>query len=139
MHKITFTRRAAFKNDILRVTSGGEKKDAALKCHHVGQVTCLTRRCAQASLKPPAPGCNRPPPPSDLPPRRLAPPLSHPCTFLSRPACDSQCLTCDTAAECTSCRDPTRVLLFGECQYDACAHQYYLNTTTRVCRGTWPS
>lgn len=48
--------------------------------------------------------------------------------------CDSQCLTCDTAATCTACRDPTRVLLFGECQYDACAHQYYLNTTTRVCR-----
>uniref|UniRef100_H3DH31 Fraser extracellular matrix complex subunit 1 n=1 Tax=Tetraodon nigroviridis TaxID=99883 RepID=H3DH31_TETNG len=48
--------------------------------------------------------------------------------------CDSQCLTCATAGVCTSCRDPTRVLLFGECQYDSCAHQYYLNTTTRACR-----
>lgn len=51
-------------------------------------------------------------------------------------ACDSQCLTCDTPGACTSCRDPTRVLLFGECQYDSCAHQYYLDATTRTCRGT---
>uniref|UniRef100_A0A3B5B2R5 Extracellular matrix protein FRAS1-like n=1 Tax=Stegastes partitus TaxID=144197 RepID=A0A3B5B2R5_9TELE len=49
-------------------------------------------------------------------------------------ACDSQCLTCDMAGVCSSCRDPTKVLLFGECQYDSCAHQYYLNTTTRTCR-----
>ncbi|XP_036955362.1 extracellular matrix protein FRAS1 isoform X2 [Acanthopagrus latus] len=49
-------------------------------------------------------------------------------------ACDSQCLTCDMAGVCTSCRDPAKVLLFGECQYDSCAHQYYLNTTTRACR-----
>ncbi|XP_010788510.1 extracellular matrix protein FRAS1-like, partial [Notothenia coriiceps] len=35
---------------------------------------------------------------------------------------------------CTSCRDPAKVLLFGECQYDSCAHQYYLNTSTRACR-----
>uniref|UniRef100_A0A3Q2PFS0 Fraser extracellular matrix complex subunit 1 n=1 Tax=Fundulus heteroclitus TaxID=8078 RepID=A0A3Q2PFS0_FUNHE len=49
-------------------------------------------------------------------------------------ACDRQCLTCDTAGVCTSCRDPTKVLLFGECQYDSCAHQYYLNATTRTCR-----
>ncbi|KAM6930976.1 extracellular matrix organizing protein FRAS1 [Xenentodon cancila] len=49
-------------------------------------------------------------------------------------ACDSQCLTCDIAGLCTACRDPTKVLLFGECQYDSCAHQYYLNTTTRTCR-----
>uniref|UniRef100_A0A3Q3MY85 Fraser extracellular matrix complex subunit 1 n=1 Tax=Mastacembelus armatus TaxID=205130 RepID=A0A3Q3MY85_9TELE len=49
-------------------------------------------------------------------------------------ACDSQCLTCDMGGVCTSCRDPTKVLLFGECQYDSCAHQYYLNTTTRACR-----
>uniref|UniRef100_A0A3Q1CIX6 VWFC domain-containing protein n=1 Tax=Amphiprion ocellaris TaxID=80972 RepID=A0A3Q1CIX6_AMPOC len=48
--------------------------------------------------------------------------------------CDSQCLTCDMPGVCTSCRDPTKVLLFGECQYDSCAHQYYLNTTTRTCR-----
>uniref|UniRef100_A0A4W6CQ63 Fraser extracellular matrix complex subunit 1 n=1 Tax=Lates calcarifer TaxID=8187 RepID=A0A4W6CQ63_LATCA len=49
-------------------------------------------------------------------------------------ACDSQCLTCDMAGVCTSCLDPTKVLLFGECQYDSCAHQYYLNATTRACR-----
>ncbi|KAM9392081.1 extracellular matrix organizing protein FRAS1 [Pholidichthys leucotaenia] len=48
--------------------------------------------------------------------------------------CDSQCLTCDVPRVCTSCRDPAKVLLFGECQYDSCAHQYYLNTTTRSCR-----
>uniref|UniRef100_A0A672YIC3 VWFC domain-containing protein n=1 Tax=Sphaeramia orbicularis TaxID=375764 RepID=A0A672YIC3_9TELE len=51
-----------------------------------------------------------------------------------RISCDSQCLTCDMAGVCTSCRDPAKVLLFGECQYDSCAHQYYLNTTTRACR-----
>ncbi|XP_029959982.1 extracellular matrix organizing protein FRAS1 [Salarias fasciatus] len=49
-------------------------------------------------------------------------------------ACDLQCLTCDSASVCLSCRDPAKVLLFGECQYDSCAHQYYLNTTTRSCR-----
>uniref|UniRef100_A0A3Q2DG67 Fraser extracellular matrix complex subunit 1 n=1 Tax=Cyprinodon variegatus TaxID=28743 RepID=A0A3Q2DG67_CYPVA len=49
-------------------------------------------------------------------------------------SCDQQCLTCDTTGVCTSCRDPTKVLLFGECQYDSCAHQYYLNVTTRACR-----
>ncbi|KAI9537096.1 hypothetical protein NQZ68_028225, partial [Dissostichus eleginoides] len=47
--------------------------------------------------------------------------------------CDSQCLTCDMPGVCTSCRDPAKVLLFGECQYDSCAHQYYLNTSTRAC------
>ncbi len=60
-------------------------------------------------------------------------------TSLFSAACDSQCLTCDMAGVCTSCRDPAKVLLFGECQYDSCAHQYYLNTTTRACRGTPPS
>lgn len=59
--------------------------------------------------------------------------------FLFSAACDSQCLTCETPGVCTSCRDPAKVLLFGECQYDSCAHQYYLNTTTRTCRGTLPS
>uniref|UniRef100_A0A8P4K7M3 Fraser extracellular matrix complex subunit 1 n=1 Tax=Dicentrarchus labrax TaxID=13489 RepID=A0A8P4K7M3_DICLA len=49
-------------------------------------------------------------------------------------ACDNQCLTCDMAGVCMSCRDPAKVLLFGECQYDSCAHQYYLNATTRACR-----
>ncbi|XP_037832589.1 extracellular matrix protein FRAS1 isoform X2 [Kryptolebias marmoratus] len=48
--------------------------------------------------------------------------------------CDSQCRTCDSAGVCTSCRDPTKVLLFGECRYDSCAHQYYLNGTIRTCR-----
>ncbi|CAK6978403.1 extracellular matrix protein FRAS1 [Scomber scombrus] len=54
-------------------------------------------------------------------------------------ACANQCLTCDMSGVCTSCRDPTKVLLFGECQYDSCAHQYYLNATTRACRGMPPS
>uniref|UniRef100_A0A3Q3IUW6 VWFC domain-containing protein n=1 Tax=Monopterus albus TaxID=43700 RepID=A0A3Q3IUW6_MONAL len=49
-------------------------------------------------------------------------------------ACDSQCLTCEIAGVCTSCHDLAKVLLFGECQYDICAHQYYLNTTTRACK-----
>ncbi|XP_051540724.1 extracellular matrix organizing protein FRAS1-like [Myxocyprinus asiaticus] len=48
--------------------------------------------------------------------------------------CDSQCLSCEMTGVCTSCRDPAKVLLFGECQYESCAHQYYLNTTTRTCR-----
>ncbi|TRY85660.1 hypothetical protein DNTS_020362 [Danionella cerebrum] len=48
--------------------------------------------------------------------------------------CASQCASCEMAGVCTSCRDPAKVLLFGECQYESCAHQYYLNTTTRICR-----
>lgn len=56
--------------------------------------------------------------------------------FVYYTACDSQCLSCDMGGVCTSCRDPTKVLLFGECQYDSCAHQYYLNTTTHACQGT---
>uniref|UniRef100_A0A8B9KBI5 Fraser extracellular matrix complex subunit 1 n=1 Tax=Astyanax mexicanus TaxID=7994 RepID=A0A8B9KBI5_ASTMX len=48
--------------------------------------------------------------------------------------CDQQCLSCEMAGVCTSCRDPAKVLLFGECQYESCAQQYYLNTTTRTCR-----
>ncbi|XP_035385518.1 extracellular matrix protein FRAS1 isoform X2 [Electrophorus electricus] len=48
--------------------------------------------------------------------------------------CDHQCLSCEMAEICTSCRDPAKVLLFGECQYESCAQQYYLNTTTRTCR-----
>ncbi|KAG7278007.1 hypothetical protein CRUP_020323 [Coryphaenoides rupestris] len=47
--------------------------------------------------------------------------------------CDEQCGSCSGPGVCTSCRDPAKVLLFGECQYDRCAHQYYLNTTTRTC------
>ncbi|KAJ3603631.1 hypothetical protein NHX12_028376, partial [Muraenolepis orangiensis] len=49
--------------------------------------------------------------------------------------CDQQCGSCYGPGVCTSCRDPAKVLLFGECQYDRCAHQYYLNTTTRTCTG----
>uniref|UniRef100_A0A673XCS3 Fraser extracellular matrix complex subunit 1 n=1 Tax=Salmo trutta TaxID=8032 RepID=A0A673XCS3_SALTR len=49
-------------------------------------------------------------------------------------ACGSQCLSCEMGGVCTSCRDPGKVLMFGECQYDSCAHQYYLNTTIRACR-----
>ncbi|XP_071256392.1 extracellular matrix organizing protein FRAS1-like [Salvelinus alpinus] len=49
-------------------------------------------------------------------------------------ACDRQCLSCEMSGVCMSCRDPGKVLLFGECQYDSCAYQYYLNTTTRTCR-----
>ncbi|XP_046698206.1 extracellular matrix protein FRAS1 [Silurus meridionalis] len=48
--------------------------------------------------------------------------------------CDRQCWTCEMAGVCTSCRDPEKVLLFGECQYESCAQQYYLNTTTHTCR-----
>ncbi|TSN86075.1 Extracellular matrix protein FRAS1 [Bagarius yarrelli] len=48
--------------------------------------------------------------------------------------CDRQCRTCEMAGVCMSCRDPAKVLLFGECQYESCAQQYYLNTTTHTCR-----
>ncbi|KAL0979867.1 hypothetical protein UPYG_G00190840 [Umbra pygmaea] len=49
-------------------------------------------------------------------------------------ACDQQCLSCEMAGVCTSCLDQGKVLLFGECQYDSCAHQYFLDTTTHICR-----
>ncbi|GAB0189453.1 extracellular matrix organizing protein FRAS1 [Grus japonensis] len=48
--------------------------------------------------------------------------------------CNSQCLSCESAAGCTSCRDPTKVLLFGECQYESCAQQYYLDFSSKTCR-----
>ncbi|XP_061880359.1 extracellular matrix organizing protein FRAS1-like [Entelurus aequoreus] len=48
-------------------------------------------------------------------------------------ACEHQCLRCDAGGSCTSCRDPAKVLQFGECQYDTCAQQYFLNATTRTC------
>ncbi|XP_016153247.1 PREDICTED: extracellular matrix protein FRAS1 [Ficedula albicollis] len=54
---------------------------------------------------------------------------SHTC----RP-CSSQCRSCDSAAGCTSCRDAAKVLLFGECQYQSCAHQYYLDFSSNTCR-----
>ncbi|KAG2466459.1 FRAS1 protein, partial [Polypterus senegalus] len=49
-------------------------------------------------------------------------------------ACNGQCLTCDSAQTCTSCKDSTKVLLFGECQYEICAPQYYLDISTRTCK-----
>lgn len=70
--------------------------------------------------------------------RPLYPPSKSDFVWFNLSGCDSQCRTCDSAGVCTSCRDPTKVLLFGECQYDSCAHQYYLNSTTRTCRGTPP-
>ncbi|OWK55263.1 Extracellular matrix protein FRAS1 [Lonchura striata] len=48
--------------------------------------------------------------------------------------CSSQCRSCDSAAGCTSCRDAAKVLLFGECQYESCAQQYYLDFSTKTCR-----
>uniref|UniRef100_A0AAV2MQ29 VWFC domain-containing protein n=1 Tax=Knipowitschia caucasica TaxID=637954 RepID=A0AAV2MQ29_KNICA len=48
--------------------------------------------------------------------------------------CDPQCLSCSIPGACTACQDPNKVLQFGECQYETCAHQYYINTTTRTCR-----
>ncbi|KAL8206681.1 UNVERIFIED_CONTAM: hypothetical protein K2H54_018174 [Gekko kuhli] len=44
------------------------------------------------------------------------------------------CLSCDSGAACTSCRDPSEVLLFGECQYDSCAPQYYLDFSSKTCK-----
>uniref|UniRef100_A0ABM5GKG1 Extracellular matrix organizing protein FRAS1 n=1 Tax=Pogona vitticeps TaxID=103695 RepID=A0ABM5GKG1_9SAUR len=48
--------------------------------------------------------------------------------------CSGPCLSCDSETSCTSCRDPSKVLLFGECQYDSCAPQYYLDFPTRTCK-----
>ncbi|KAF7252544.1 Extracellular matrix protein FRAS1 [Varanus komodoensis] len=49
--------------------------------------------------------------------------------------CPSPCLSCDSGTSCTSCKDPSQVLLFGECQYDSCAPQYYLDFSTKTCKG----
>ncbi|MEE6460302.1 hypothetical protein FKM82_000916 [Ascaphus truei] len=49
-------------------------------------------------------------------------------------ACNHQCLTCDSAAECSACKDPAKVLLFGECQYESCTQQYYLDYTSGTCK-----
>ncbi|XP_063314780.1 extracellular matrix organizing protein FRAS1 [Pelobates fuscus] len=49
-------------------------------------------------------------------------------------ACNSQCLTCDSASGCLACKDPTKVLMFGECQYESCAQQYYLDYSTGTCK-----
>ncbi|KAM4809143.1 extracellular matrix organizing protein FRAS1 [Rhinophrynus dorsalis] len=49
-------------------------------------------------------------------------------------ACNSQCLTCDSESGCTACKDPAKVLLFGECQYESCTQQYYLDYTSGMCK-----
>ncbi|XP_075060088.1 extracellular matrix organizing protein FRAS1 [Mixophyes fleayi] len=49
-------------------------------------------------------------------------------------ACNSQCLTCDSAGGCTECKDPNKVLLFGECQYESCTQQYYLDYNSGTCK-----
>ncbi|MBZ3891170.1 Extracellular matrix protein FRAS1 [Sciurus carolinensis] len=48
--------------------------------------------------------------------------------------CDTHCRSCDSQVSCTSCRDPSKVLLFGDCQYESCAPQYYLDISTKTCR-----
>ncbi|KAM4854655.1 extracellular matrix organizing protein FRAS1 [Thomomys bottae] len=48
--------------------------------------------------------------------------------------CSPHCRSCDSQASCTSCLDPSKVLLFGDCQYEICAPQYYLDLFTKTCR-----
>ncbi|XP_060542993.1 extracellular matrix organizing protein FRAS1 [Pantherophis guttatus] len=48
--------------------------------------------------------------------------------------CSDSCLSCDSRSHCTSCKDPSKVLLFGECQYDKCPSQYFLDVSTRTCK-----
>ncbi|XP_045392852.1 extracellular matrix organizing protein FRAS1 isoform X1 [Lemur catta] len=48
--------------------------------------------------------------------------------------CDAHCRSCDSQAGCTSCRDPGKVLLFGECRSEGCAPQYYLDLSTNTCK-----
>ncbi|XP_073093520.1 extracellular matrix organizing protein FRAS1 isoform X5 [Manis javanica] len=48
--------------------------------------------------------------------------------------CNAHCSSCDSQASCTSCRDPNKVLLFGECQYETCAPQHYLDFSTKTCK-----
>lgn len=50
-------------------------------------------------------------------------------------ACNPHCGSCDSQASCTSCRDPSKVLLFGDCQNENCAPQYYLDFSTKTCKG----
>lgn len=50
-------------------------------------------------------------------------------------ACNMHCGRCDSQASCTSCRDPSKVLLFGDCQHESCAPQYYLDFSTKTCKG----
>ncbi|KAB1282015.1 Extracellular matrix protein FRAS1 [Camelus dromedarius] len=49
--------------------------------------------------------------------------------------CNAHCGSCDSQASCTSCRDPNKVLLFGDCQHESCAPQYYLDFPTKTCKG----
>uniref|UniRef100_K7G756 Fraser extracellular matrix complex subunit 1 n=1 Tax=Pelodiscus sinensis TaxID=13735 RepID=K7G756_PELSI len=48
--------------------------------------------------------------------------------------CSVQCRSCESAVGCISCRDAAKVLLFGECQYESCTQQYYLDFATKTCR-----
>ncbi|XP_012928771.1 extracellular matrix protein FRAS1 isoform X2 [Heterocephalus glaber] len=48
--------------------------------------------------------------------------------------CDTHCRSCASLSSCTSCQDPNKVLLFGECHYESCAPQYYLDISTKTCR-----
>ncbi|KAI4585533.1 hypothetical protein MJG53_005767 [Ovis ammon polii x Ovis aries] len=48
--------------------------------------------------------------------------------------CNMHCGSCDSQASCTSCRDPSKVLLFGDCQHESCAPQYYLDFSTKMCK-----
>nr|XP_010967704.1 extracellular matrix organizing protein FRAS1 [Camelus bactrianus] len=48
--------------------------------------------------------------------------------------CNAHCGSCDSQASCTSCRDPNKVLLFGDCQHESCAPQYYLDFPTKTCK-----
>lgn len=50
-------------------------------------------------------------------------------------ACNPHCGSCDSQASCTSCRDPNKVLIFGDCQNESCAPQYYLDFSTNTCKG----
>ncbi|XP_070250414.1 extracellular matrix organizing protein FRAS1 [Myotis yumanensis] len=54
---------------------------------------------------------------------------SHSCQ-----SCNPHCGSCDSQASCTSCRDPNKVLLFGDCQNENCAPQYYLDFSTKTCK-----
>ncbi|KAG8454257.1 hypothetical protein GDO86_000773 [Hymenochirus boettgeri] len=49
-------------------------------------------------------------------------------------ACNSQCFSCDSGSSCSSCKDSAKVLLFGECQYESCTPQYYLDYTSGTCK-----
>ncbi|KAM5339144.1 extracellular matrix organizing protein FRAS1 [Glossophaga mutica] len=48
--------------------------------------------------------------------------------------CNTHCRSCDSPASCTSCQDPNKVLLSGECQFESCAPQYYLDLSTKACK-----